>query len=134
MAVPVRPDRSTWNPNDPDAVKVHYDLAGWSFEQRAELAAACRGRDPHAWDGDELIVPEQIEDAVDDVVRANSSARSAPFPDAGARRRATCDGVDRVRASTNGRPSRHRASLQQVAARGRDRRTAGTGDAAGRHR
>jgi hypothetical protein len=58
-----------WNPNDPDATRVHYDLASWSFEQMAELAAALAdGQIPHAWDGDELLVPESAEGATDDVV------------------------------------------------------------------
>jgi hypothetical protein len=58
-----------WNPNDPDATRVHYDLASWSFEQMAELAAALADAEvPHAWDGNELIVPESAEDATDDIV------------------------------------------------------------------
>jgi hypothetical protein len=55
-----------FDPNDPDQVKVHYNLTGWSFEQRAELAETLAERGvPHTWDGDELVVPEQIEDDVD---------------------------------------------------------------------
>ena len=55
-----------FDPNDPDQVKVHYDLTGWSFEQRAELAETLAERGvPHAWEGDELVVPEQIEADVD---------------------------------------------------------------------
>jgi hypothetical protein len=58
-----------WNPNDPDATRVHYDLANWSFEQMAELAAALADAEiPHAWDGNELIVPESAEEATDDIV------------------------------------------------------------------
>ena len=58
-----------WNPNDPDATRVHYDLANWSFEQMAELAAALADAEiPHAWDGNELIVPESAEQATDDIV------------------------------------------------------------------
>lgn len=58
-----------WNPNDPDATRVHYDLANWSFEQMAELAAALADAEiPHAWDGSELIVPESAEEATDDIV------------------------------------------------------------------
>ncbi len=58
-----------WNPNDPDATRVHYDLANWSFEQMAELAAALADAAiPHAWDGDELLVPESAEEATDEVV------------------------------------------------------------------
>jgi hypothetical protein len=58
-----------WNPNDPDATRVHYDLANWSFEQMAELAAALADATiPHAWDGNELIVPESAEGDTDDIV------------------------------------------------------------------
>ncbi len=58
-----------WNPNDPDATRVHYDLADWSFEQMAELAAALADAVvPHAWDGNELIVPESAEQDTDDIV------------------------------------------------------------------
>jgi len=58
-----------WNPNDPDATRVHYDLTNWSFEQMAELAAALADAEiPHAWDGNELMVPEHAEAATDDVV------------------------------------------------------------------
>ena len=28
-----------WNLNDPDAVRVLYDLSAWNFEQQAELSA-----------------------------------------------------------------------------------------------
>jgi hypothetical protein len=55
-----------FDPNDPDQVKVHYNLTGWSFEQRAELAETLAERGvPHVWEGDELVVPEQIEGDVD---------------------------------------------------------------------
>jgi hypothetical protein len=58
-----------WNHNDPDATRVHYDLASWSFEQMAELAATLADAEiPHAWDGDELIVPESAEAQTDDLV------------------------------------------------------------------
>jgi hypothetical protein len=58
-----------WNPNDPDATRVHYDLANWSFEQMAELAAALADATiQHAWDGNELIVPESAEADTDDIV------------------------------------------------------------------
>jgi hypothetical protein len=58
-----------WNPNDPDATRVHYDLESWSFEQMAELAAALADAVvPHAWDGNELIVPESAEEETDDIV------------------------------------------------------------------
>ncbi|HEX6656737.1 MAG TPA: hypothetical protein VF065_01570, partial [Ilumatobacter sp.] len=55
-----------FDPYDPDQVKVHYNLTGWSFEQRAELAETLAERGvPHSWEGDELVVPEEIESAVD---------------------------------------------------------------------
>lgn len=55
-----------WNPNDPDTVKVHYDVSGWSIDQRAELSEALAEEDlAHVWDGDELIVPEELEADVD---------------------------------------------------------------------
>jgi hypothetical protein len=55
-----------FDPRDPDQVKVHYDVTGWTFEQRAELAETLAERGvPHVWEGDELVVPEQIEADVD---------------------------------------------------------------------
>ena len=55
-----------FDPNDPDTVKVHYDVAGWTIDQRAELAEALATAElPHYWDEDELVVPEIVEDRVD---------------------------------------------------------------------
>ena len=55
-----------FDPNDPDVVKVHYDVSAWNFEQRAELSEALAEAElPHVWDGDELVVPEQVEAPVD---------------------------------------------------------------------
>lgn len=55
-----------WNPNDPDTVKVHYDVGGWSLDQRAELSEALAEDElAHVWDGDELVVPEELEGDVD---------------------------------------------------------------------
>lgn len=55
-----------FDPNDPDVVKVHYDVSAWTFDQRAELSEALADANlPHAWDGDEVVVPEEAEDAVD---------------------------------------------------------------------
>jgi hypothetical protein len=69
-----------FDPNDPDRTKVHYDLAGWSFEQRAELAETLAEHGvPHVWDGEELIVPEEIETAVDALFDA-LEAEIGPFP------------------------------------------------------
>jgi hypothetical protein len=55
-----------FDPNDPEQVKVHYNLTGWSLDQRSELAETLAERGvPHVWAGDELVVPEQIEPDVD---------------------------------------------------------------------
>lgn len=72
---PVRADRPLtsggvfdWNPNDPDAVKVHYDVSAWTLDQRAELTAALADDDiPHVWEGDELVVPEEVEPQTDEL-------------------------------------------------------------------
>jgi hypothetical protein len=69
-----------FDPNDPDQVKVHYDLTGWSFDQRAELAETLAELGvPHTWDGDELVVPEQIEEAIDGLFD-QLEAEIGPFP------------------------------------------------------
>ncbi len=37
-----------FDPNDPDEVKVHYDLEAWNFDQRAELSEALAAAElPH---------------------------------------------------------------------------------------
>jgi hypothetical protein len=60
-----------WNPNDPDAVKVLYDLSAWSFDQQAELASdLAEAGVPHTWDGSDLVVPEASEAAADYIIDA----------------------------------------------------------------
>ncbi len=55
-----------FDPSDPDVVKVHYDVSAWDFDQRAELSEALAEAElPHAWDGDEVVVPEVVEADVD---------------------------------------------------------------------
>jgi hypothetical protein len=57
-----------WNPDDPDTVKVHYDVSGWSIDQRAELSEALATDEvAHVWEGDEVVVPEELEDDVDEL-------------------------------------------------------------------
>ena len=76
-----RGSTSTSIPYDPDQVKVHYNLTGWSFEQRAELAETLAERGvPHTWEGDELVVPEQIESRRRRAVRRARDARSVRSP------------------------------------------------------
>ena len=58
-----------WNPNDPDATRVLYDLSDWSFDQQAELAAELAEADvPHTWEGAELAVPESSESVADALI------------------------------------------------------------------
>ena len=57
-----------WNPNDPDTVKVHYDVSAWSLDQRAELTEALAEADiAHVWEGDEVVVPEELEADADEL-------------------------------------------------------------------
>jgi hypothetical protein len=57
-----------WNSNDPDAIRVLYDLSEWNFEQQAELASELAEAEiPHGWEGDELAVPEHFENAADEI-------------------------------------------------------------------
>jgi hypothetical protein len=58
-----------WNPNDPDATRVLYDLSGWTFDQQADLAAELAESEiPHTWDGAELVVPESHEALADSAI------------------------------------------------------------------
>lgn len=69
-----------FDPDDPTVVKVHYDLAAWSFEHRADLSEALAEADvPHAWDGDELVVPEVVEERTDALFE-RLEERLGPFP------------------------------------------------------
>lgn len=69
-----------WNPNDPDTVKVHYDVSAWSLEQRAELAEALAEAElAHIWDGDEVVVPEELEAEADALFEQLEQALG-PFP------------------------------------------------------
>ena len=69
-----------WNPNDPDTVKVHYDVSGWSIDQRAELSEALAEADmAHVWEGEEVVVPEELEADVD-ALFARLEEVLGPFP------------------------------------------------------
>lgn len=69
-----------FDPNDPDTLKVHYDLTGWTFEQRAELSETFAERSvPHVWQGDEVVIPERIEADVD-ALFDELEAEIGPFP------------------------------------------------------
>ena len=72
------PDAIDWA--DPELVKVHYDVAAWDFEQRAELAETLAERNvPHMWEGEELVVPEAAEEFTD-ALFAELEAELGPFP------------------------------------------------------
>jgi hypothetical protein len=69
-----------WDPNDPDTVKVHYDVSGWSLDQRAELTEALAEADlAHIWEGEEVVVPEELEADVD-ALFARLEEILGPFP------------------------------------------------------
>ncbi|MFM8264904.1 MAG: hypothetical protein ACKOAI_02365 [Acidimicrobiia bacterium] len=58
-----------WDPKDPDAPTVRYDLSDWSVDDRValvELLAAAEIR--HDWDRNELLVPEECESVVDAMI------------------------------------------------------------------
>lgn len=59
-----------FDPNDPDATVVHYDMDAWTADDQAELTQVLAAAGiPHAWSGDnELLAPESAEDAVDAVI------------------------------------------------------------------
>ena len=57
---------SDWNPLDPDAESVHYDLGSWTVDQRAAVAEVfAEAEVPHAWVGDEVVVPAELEEVAD---------------------------------------------------------------------
>jgi hypothetical protein len=69
-----------FDPFDPDVAKVHYDMSVWTFVQRAELSEALADAEfPHFWDGDELVVPEEVEADVDALFE-RLEALFGPFP------------------------------------------------------
>jgi hypothetical protein len=69
-----------WNPNDPDTVKVHYDVSAWTIDQRAELTEALADADiAHVWEGDEVVVPEELEADVDELFERLEELLG-PFP------------------------------------------------------
>jgi hypothetical protein len=69
-----------WNPDDPDTVKVHYDVSGWSIDQRVELTDAFAEADiAFVWEGDEVVVPEELEDQVDEMF-VRLEEQLGPFP------------------------------------------------------
>ncbi len=111
-----------WNPTDPDAVNVHYDLSAWTFDQQAELAAAMADHEvPHAWDGSELVVPESREDEADELIdeverrlgiEDASVALGGPAPEA----QDLADGVDATEYDLGEWPAADTAALEHALA------------------
>ena len=72
-----------WNPLDPDAIRVVYDLRAWNFDQQAELASTLAERGvAHTWDGTDLVVPQDAEADVDAIIADLESALGVVYPDA----------------------------------------------------
>jgi len=60
---------SEWNPKDVTALSTRYDLADWSVDERADVVVAlAQAEVPHVWDGDELVVPQDQEETVEDIL------------------------------------------------------------------
>jgi hypothetical protein len=60
---------SEWNPKDEQALSTRYDLADWSVDERADVVGAlAQAEVPHQWDGDELVVPQEQEETVEDIL------------------------------------------------------------------
>lgn len=75
-----------WNPDDPDATRVHYDLGAWTFDEQAELAAALADAEvPHGWFGGELLVPPEFEEQVDAITGALEDRLGIRYDDDGRR-------------------------------------------------
>jgi len=63
------PDVGEWNPGDPDADTVRYDLSEWSVDERADATEAfAEAEIAHAWDGNELLVSAADESRADAVL------------------------------------------------------------------
>jgi hypothetical protein len=58
-----------WDPKDPDAPTVRYDLSEWSLEDRVDLVELLADAEiRHDWDGGELLVPAECEAVVDAMI------------------------------------------------------------------
>lgn len=69
-----------FDPYDDTVVKVHYDLSAWTFEQQAELSEAmAEAVVPHAWVATELVVPEVVEEQMDELFERLEQV-FGPFP------------------------------------------------------
>jgi len=73
-------DDQEFDVNDEDSVNVFYDLTVWDADQRSALVESLAAASiQHAWRGDELVVPEDAEDATDDIFE-RLEREIGPFP------------------------------------------------------
>jgi len=60
---------SEWNHKDADTASTRYDLTDWTIDERADVVAAlAQAEVPHAWDGNELVVPQDQEEIVEEIL------------------------------------------------------------------
>lgn len=70
---------SEWDPRNPDAPTVRYDLSDWSLEERVELVELLVDAEiRHDWDGSELLAPAESEAAVDAILDEVEDDDGAP--------------------------------------------------------
>ena len=58
-----------WDPRDPESPTTRFDLSDWTVDDRAEvIAALAEAEIAHSWDGDELLVAQDNEDAAEQIL------------------------------------------------------------------
>ena len=58
-----------WNPRDPEAATTRFDLSDWTVDDRSDVVAALAEAEiAHAWEGDELLVSQDDEDAAETIL------------------------------------------------------------------
>ncbi len=73
-------EQQEFDAEDDDAVNVFYDLTVWDADQRSALVESLAAASiPHAWRGNELVVPEDAEEATDDIFE-RLEQEIGPFP------------------------------------------------------
>ena len=73
-------DEQEFDANSDDAVNVFYDLTVWDADQRSVLVESLAAASiPHAWRENELVIPEDAEDATDDIFE-RLEREIGPFP------------------------------------------------------
>jgi hypothetical protein len=74
------PNDQEFDVNDDESVNVFYDLTVWDADQRSALVESLAAASiPHGWRGNELVVPEDAEDATDDIFE-RLEREIGPFP------------------------------------------------------